>query len=174
MNRALDALRRFAHRQASPDAVMRELVSHDGWFAPGAWASEAFGTDTFDRACIWGERSTIPPGQLWLFTDPDGGPLVQARGVSPGFYVGPLRGSTLFAKLPEGLTQIEVNPCSSPGKAWFIGAPGIPPSRTLGRAIALEQALVTGEGVVDRLIDYDGYIAFNTARGSPRRSVRAA
>ena len=162
MNVAIEALQRFAQKKASADEVMRALVSYDGWFAPGGWVTEAFGTNMFERACVWGERSTVPPGHLWLFTDPDGGLRVQARGGSPGFYVGPLRGSTLFEKLPEGITQIEVNPCAPPDSAWFIGGGGVPLARLLGRAIALEQACVTGTGVVDRLLDYDGYLALLT------------
>jgi hypothetical protein len=173
MNAVNDVLRRFSEKRATGDEVMRALVTYDGWFAPGGWAAEAFGTDQFERACIWGAQSTIPPGQLWLFTDADGGPLVQARGGQPGFYVGPLRGSTLFEKLPEGISQIEVNPCAPPDKAWFIGAPGVPFARNLGRALALEQALMGGANVVDRLLDYSGYLAFLTPSGTIATAVGA-
>lgn len=153
---------------------MRELVSYDGWFVPGGWAASAFGTNVFERACSWGQQSSMPPGHLWMFTDPEAGERMLGRGRSLGFYVGGCRGSQVFEHLPQGLTAIEINPGSSPEMAWFIGGEGVALSRQLGKAIALEQAFVTRTNLVDRLLDFQHYWVFVTPAGAIATAVGEA
>jgi hypothetical protein len=170
----LDILKGFASKQATPEEVMRALISWDGWFAPALYAAEAFGKNLFEHACVWGTESRVPPGHLWLFTGADRGPLLVQRGASPGPYVGPLVGATLFEKLPQGITQIEINPGSPPAEAFFVGAHGLPLTRQLGAAIGLESAFASGTNLVDRLVDYEQYILFITPKDAIATAVGAA
>jgi hypothetical protein len=159
MTAPLDTLARFARKEVDHLAALRSLVSHDGWFAPATFAMEAFATNVFDKMCLWGnETRGIPPGKLFLFTDETRGPILQARGADPGPCVGPLRGSTIFAKLPNGIQSLEVNPGSPTSEGFFIDAQSFPLARAWGRAIALETALENGSSdMIDRLIAYDDY-----------------
>ena len=82
----LDILQQFAQKRATPYAVMRQLVSHSGWFAPLPWASEVFHTNMFDRVCVWGESSTsqsMPPVRPIGFQIPIARPLMFSTGTEP-------------------------------------------------------------------------------------------
>ncbi len=172
MNGPLEVLARFSQKMASANDVMRALVSYDGWFAPGPWATEAFATNMFDRACIWGESSSVSPKHFLAFTQPEIGLALQQRGTNLGLYVGPLRGSTLFSKLPDGI-EFHVNPGAPPGHGWFMSGDALQLARLWGRAVRLEQALVDGQEVADRVIDFDAYVYFITATGAIATAVGA-
>jgi len=170
-----DVLRRFSQKQASVDESMRALVSYDSWFAPVLWASEVFATNVFDDACLLGNASNLPPGKLWLFTDMDAGLRSMADGATAGPYGGPLRGSPLFAHLPEGIETLEVNPGSPPEQGWCMGAKAIPLARAWGRAITLERAVERGDASFARALgNHEEYGVLITASGAIATAVGAA
>jgi len=169
-----EVLRRFSLKQASVEESMRALVSYDGWYAPGAWAADVFKTNTFENACIWGTESTMPPGKLWLFTTVDAGHAAVARGANPGFYVGPLRGSTVFENLPSGLAEVVVNPGSAPEMGWFMGGSAVKLGNAWGRAIALERALEAGDDFAQKLAAFPEFLLLVHANGGIVTAVGAA
>lgn len=164
MSDPIETLRRLARDEANPDDAMRVLASHDGWYAPVAYAMEAFGTDRFERVCVWGtETRNVPPGRLCLFTGVERGPILQAKGVDPGPCVGPLRGSTLFEKLPSGLASADINAgFSTSGEGWVIVAENFDVVREWGRAVAFERALATpGDDFLERVLSFSTYHALS-------------
>jgi len=122
MSDPIEILRRRARGEVGPDDAMRVLASHDGWYAPVTYAAEAFRTDRFERLCVWGtEARNVPPGRLCLFTSVERGAILQAKGIDPGPCAGPLRGSTLFEKLPDTLASADINPgFGTSGEGWVI------------------------------------------------------
>jgi hypothetical protein len=139
-----DLLRRFSRKQASVDDAMRGLVSHDGWYAPMGWAAKAFDTNRFDEVCLWGSSSALPPATLWLFTDKDAGEEALQRGLVPGPVAGPLQGTRVFERVPDGLETVQVNPGSPQADGWYMGGKAIPLGRAWARAVTLEQAIDQG------------------------------
>lgn len=135
----LDVLQRYAKKEATPDEVMRELCSHEGWFAPAAWAVRTLGKSKFEKTCAWGVESKVPADQLWLFTSAEAGALAQSA--SPGVYVGPVEGAPLFAAVPESCTVLQINPGSPEGQSWTVSDKQINGVRIWGASMVLERAI---------------------------------
>jgi hypothetical protein len=170
----LDILREFAQQRATPEQVMRQLVTYTGWYAPLLWASDALNTEMFDSVYQWGDQSSIPADQLWLFTTPEAGKVALQRS-SLGLYAGPLSGIELFEHIPQGVRAVEINPYSPPDQGWYVEGPTVEVARSWGRAMALERALTSGgPDTVKRLVEYDRYTILLTQQGSLAIAVGAA
>ena len=147
-------------RQLTPHEVMRRLVTHDGWFAPLAWACDALATETFEHVLdAGGDRSDSPPSELWLYTSVDAC-YEASRDLNLGLYAGPLGGTNLFEHLPRagGLTTIRVNPGLRAEHTWQWPEPSVETARLWGAAVALERELSTKGEWMTRLLDFDGYL----------------
>jgi hypothetical protein len=173
----LPILAEFANKRATPHQVLRQLIGHDGWFAPLLWAGAACKTDKFEKICMYGE-STLAADRLCLFTSADTAAAAQAR-YAPngnlGLFAGPSPGVTLFEHLPRGLKSVEINALLPPEQGFFLQGEGIDIARSLGKAIALERALFgKGDDVVERLIDFDRYILLRGPNGAAATAVGAA
>ena len=171
-----DILQQFSRKEVGSDAVLRALVSHDGWFAPAAYAYTAFKKDHFEKVTLWGSETKLPPGQLWFFTGPEHGEMAQQKGAMLGAYTSPLDGATLFGSLEgSGFVEVKVNPGSPSEQGFFIGKSGFDLVRRWARAIRLEQMLVgKREGnLIDELIDFDGLISFSLPNGAIATAVGA-
>ena len=174
---SIPILQKFAAKQATSHEVLRELIAYDGWFAPLLWAAEACNTDRFDRICQCGD-STIPADRLVLFTSADELLAAQARYAEKGnlgLFAGPLPGVRLFEHLPRGLRSVEINPVLEGEHRFYIEGPAIDIARSMGKAVALERALFgDGDNTIDRLIDFDRYIALVAPNGAPATAIGAA
>lgn len=157
----LDTLRNHhTHKQLTAHEVMRRLVTHDGWFAPLAWACDALATDSFEHVLdAGGDRCEAPPGELWLYTSVDAC-YEASRDLSLGLYAGPLAGTELFEHLPRqsSLASIRVNPGLRAEHTWQWPEPSIETARMWGAAVALERELETKGEWMTRLLDFESYL----------------
>lgn len=134
----LDVLRRFAAKEASPDEVLRALVSHDGYFVPLGFAPR-LGRTEFERLVQLSERGGPPPGELYVFTDEACLDLVVKEPL--GNFVTPVTGVELFCALGDDLVKVKVNPGSPREHFWYLGKDAIALGRLWGQAVRLERLL---------------------------------
>jgi hypothetical protein len=79
-----------------------------------------------------------------------------------------LSGAALFAFLPAGLKEVQVNPASALEQRWFMGEGALPLGALWGKAILLEQMLArTREGnLMDALLDFPAWSMFSMPNGA--------
>ncbi len=101
----IEALRAFSKKQVPPHQLVQALVAHDGWYVPMLWAMMVLRHSSFEDV-VGEHRGSMGFETLRAFTSRE---AVTEVG-EDGCYVGPIRGSELFEKLPVLLQMIEVNP----------------------------------------------------------------
>ena len=161
-----DTLLKFSRKEVGPNEVMRALCEHDGYFAPAVFAVTATKSEVYDRASLWGAESKVRPGHLYLFTDRAAADAAAAK-VQLGPYVSPVLGSLLLRALPGGVQELHVNPGSPKEQGWWMAGDALPIASLWGQAVALEQAL-SGKrdaDVVTELLEFPGFVAYDTANG---------
>lgn len=143
----LTTLAEFGRNRTSPYAVTRELIAHDGWFAPPAPIRN----------------------QLWLFTSEVELAIARTRiSESLDIYTGPKRGLDLFLQLPNGLRTVEINPSLDPEQGWFLAAGAIALSRGIAQAIALDRAYRSqAPDLIDRFLSHERYTLLVDSFGKP-------
>jgi hypothetical protein len=147
----IETLRAFFEKQTTAPRLVRALVAHDGWYVPMLWAMTVLRRTSFDDV-VGERRGSIAFEALRAFTSRDA--VIEAR--EEGCYVGPIRGSELFDKLPIMLTTIDVNPGLAAASRWSIEGAGIDVMREIGRARALERAIDTwAPDVRQRLVNHE-------------------
>ncbi|MFT3696854.1 MAG: hypothetical protein QM831_27175 [Kofleriaceae bacterium] len=147
-------LAEFGRSQENPWRVMRELIAHDGWFAPSAPVRN----------------------QLWLFTSEAELAIARTRMTDPlNIYSGPKRGVAVFEQLPNGLRTVEINPSLDPEQGWFLAAGAVAIARGMAQAIALSRAHEhCAPDLVDRLIAHERYTLLVDSFGRPAVSLEEA
>jgi len=145
-------------KQLTTHEVMRRLVTHDGWFAPLAWACDALATESFEHVLDAGGELEAPANELWLYTSVDVC-YEASRDLNLGLYAGPLTGTELFERIPrQGIASIRVNPGLRAEHTWEWPEPSVETARLWGAAVALERELSTKGEWMTRLLDFDGYL----------------
>ncbi len=163
-----NVLNRFAEHKASQHEVMRALVAHDEWLVPATYASQTLGRTKLDQLVLFGTDFAYPPGTLWIFTDLESGTLASETGARLGPYQGGLRGSELFAELPESITEIVVNHGSPDRDKLYLVAPSFGNVGVWVDVLGFEAALAgpTTPAMVDAAKRYDAYFIAQNADGS--------
>jgi hypothetical protein len=169
-----ELFRSFHAKRASADEVMRAFMAYDAWQAPILYASEMYGTQSFERVAVWGTGmlSSVPAGELWCFTDDAAALDVVNKGATVGPYATGLVGHRLFKNLPE-VGKVYVNP-ASPGNGWVIEPRAFAITRLWASALEVESFFAKPEGLLPALVGYDGFTILTHPNGSVASAVGAA
>lgn len=171
-----DTLLAFSRKEVGPPQVMRALCEYTGFLAPAGFALAATRTNRFDQMALFGQEARTPPGSLLLFTDRAAAD-VAAQKAQLGPYVSPVLGSLLFRALPAGFKEVSINPGLPREQGWWMADDALQLAQLWGSAIALEQALSGSRkdaALVEELLDFPGFIAFDNAQGNIVTAVGAA
>lgn len=133
-----DILLAFSRKQASPEDVMRVLVSHDDWFVPATYATHVLKTNRLERGLVLGDPPNITPGELWFFIDQAAVDKAMAKGAMLGFYASRIPGRRIFAELPTNYNCVRVNPGSDQAETWFIPNDVFALAALWGHALTIE------------------------------------
>ncbi len=152
---------------------MRAVMAHSQWQAPVGYAMEVFETNSFDRIAAWGTASTsIPNGELWLFSDDNAAMDVVNGGGQAGPYATGLSGHRLFEHLPN-VARVWINP-GTKGESWVIEPRAFDITRLWAKAVKLELLLAKPDAtLVQTLSEYDAYTILVLPSGGIATAVGA-
>jgi hypothetical protein len=152
----------YGQQQASIEQVLRSLVSYNGWLVEASLAMHVMGETVFEHALLLGTPSSIPPDQLWFYTDKDSAHQAVSKGARLGTYVGGVPGIRLFAATPTNFDSLSVNIGCPKDETWFIPNESFALVALWAQALALESRLVEPDSPEKfaAMRDYVGYIFF--------------
>jgi hypothetical protein len=143
MSALLGVLERFSKKQATQEAVMRAIASHDSFFVPLGFATR-FERTEFERIVQLGKTGGPPPGEVYVFSDESCLDLVANTPL--GGFVTPVSGVEWLSRLDEAQdVKVKVNPGGPQAHFWFMGKDAVPLARLWGQAIGLEQLMVAND-----------------------------
>jgi hypothetical protein len=163
-----EALRAFAKKTLSIDAVMRVLVEHDGWHVP----MHLLARNVVEQVVMYASELERPVEIALVFTDREGADAFAEKfgGKNLGVYVANVSGVELFEQLasdrPEtkSIKELRVNPGGPKDETWFMGATTFAISAQLSQAVALERAIARAQetksaaGLTQTLIDFPHWV----------------
>jgi tetratricopeptide (TPR) repeat protein/tellurite resistance protein len=136
-----EILAAYCQKRADTYAVMRSLVSYDGWLVP----IELFAAGNENKRrvnqmlMLSTEKLAVPEDTLWIFTDEQAAFQAQAKHPYLGTFGGGMSGTELFCKIPPAVKNVLVNPGSPAENSWFFqDGGGIEAARMWAKVIALE------------------------------------
>jgi hypothetical protein len=156
-------LRDYSAQKIGDAAIIRALVEHDAWQAPGLTAQQVLGVSTFPSIRMDGQGTAAghPPRQVWLFTDDAALDAAIAAGARPGPVARPLTGREFMAGLTaEHFDSVLINPGLPKEEGFFFDASFFEDLGKIARGIGMEKLLSRPLDVAAReaIMAYDGFV----------------
>lgn len=165
----IDELRAYGQKQQDM-VVIRAALEHEDWQLPIEHHPRMPGAPlVVPRLVMYGERTTAPPGELWLFSDDEHGQRAAASG-RLGTFVAGVPGTQVFRHLDK-VTRIDINPGNPKTSHFFfdINEQNRGFFDLFARAVILEKQLartsLEDPEVILALRSYDGYTVLGGAAG---------
>jgi hypothetical protein len=114
----IETLHAFAAQKATKEQVLRAALEHDGWQVPAEVYARGKEQVIARRVVIYGPKTSLPDGQLWVFSDDERARKAVESG-RLGTFAADVSGPELFSNL-EGFARLEVNIGSPKEETFFL------------------------------------------------------
>ncbi len=167
----IQMLTAYGEGRANVNDVMRALVSYRGWLVPLAlFARRGEANRVTDSILILSSEMSLPPGELWVFTDAEAAHLAQAKGALLGAYASGMAGTELFNQLDPNWQTVRVNPGSPRERTWiFTEGSAAEAGQLWAEAIMLEESFAqwqqTGTPDAAALMSYRAFLLYDHVSG---------
>ena len=131
-----------ARGESSAHSLHRALVEHAQWLVPLQFFRSLHGNAmASERKMSFSPRSSVPPEQLWLFTEQGTAQQASTQGALLGTYVLGVDGVSLFGSLTPEVTSVHINAGGFDGDLLALSGEALDALRAWAGLVHLERGL---------------------------------